>query len=158
MPVTRSPWRIQPDESIILSFDAKLPGPQIDVEQVNMDFTYSQSFGENLAEAYERLLLDADARRQHPRSAATKPSSPGTVSPTLSKAGRFRKTCSKSATSSSSSRSTKPAPGSLESEDLLARDGHHWKNSKDEFTIRLIQGICLIRALAAGEHMQVLES
>ena len=61
--------RIQPDESIILSFDAKLPGPQIDVEQVNMDFTYSKAFGENLAEAYERLLLDAmlgDSTLLHP--------------------------------------------------------------------------------------------
>lgn len=51
--------RIQPDESIILSFDAKQPGPQIDVEQVSMEFTYSKAFGNALAEAYERLLLDA---------------------------------------------------------------------------------------------------
>ena len=51
--------RIQPDESIILSFDAKQPGPQIDVEQVSMEFTYSKAFGDTLAEAYERLLLDA---------------------------------------------------------------------------------------------------
>jgi glucose-6-phosphate 1-dehydrogenase len=51
--------RIQPDESIILSFDAKRPGPTLDVEQVNMDFTYSQSFDGAISDAYERLLLDA---------------------------------------------------------------------------------------------------
>jgi glucose-6-phosphate 1-dehydrogenase len=51
--------RIQPNESIILSFDAKLPGPQLDVQQVSMDFTYSEAFGDNIADAYERLLLDA---------------------------------------------------------------------------------------------------
>jgi glucose-6-phosphate 1-dehydrogenase len=51
--------RIQPDESIILSIDAKRPGPTLDVEQVNMDFTYSQSFDGAISDAYERLLLDA---------------------------------------------------------------------------------------------------
>ena len=51
--------RIQPDESIILSFDAKRPGPQLDVEQVNMDFTYSRAFDGQISDAYERLLLDA---------------------------------------------------------------------------------------------------
>lgn len=52
--------RIQPDESIILGFDAKRPGPQLDVEQVSMDFVYSRAFGDStISDAYERLLLDA---------------------------------------------------------------------------------------------------
>jgi glucose-6-phosphate 1-dehydrogenase len=52
--------RIQPDESIILNFDAKRPGPQLDVEQVSMDFVYSRAFGDStISDAYERLLLDA---------------------------------------------------------------------------------------------------
>jgi glucose-6-phosphate 1-dehydrogenase len=52
--------RIQPDESIILNFDAKRPGPQLDVEQVSMDFVYSSAFGDStISDAYERLLLDA---------------------------------------------------------------------------------------------------
>jgi glucose-6-phosphate 1-dehydrogenase len=51
--------RIQPDESIFLSFDAKRPGPIVDVDPVQMNFSYSQSFGEKSADAYERLLLDA---------------------------------------------------------------------------------------------------
>lgn len=51
--------RIQPDESIVLSFDAKRPGPLVEVDPVQMSFTYSESFGQKPAEAYERLLLDA---------------------------------------------------------------------------------------------------
>lgn len=51
--------RIQPDESIGLSFDAKRPGPEVDLERVRMEFSYSESFGSQPSEAYERLLLDA---------------------------------------------------------------------------------------------------
>jgi glucose-6-phosphate 1-dehydrogenase len=51
--------RIQPDESIYLSFDAKRPGPQVELDRVRMQFSYSQSFGAKSADAYERLLLDA---------------------------------------------------------------------------------------------------
>ncbi len=50
--------RIQPDESICLSVDAKRPGPVVDVEAVTMQFSYA-SFGAESADAYERLLLDA---------------------------------------------------------------------------------------------------
>jgi glucose-6-phosphate 1-dehydrogenase len=51
--------RIQPDEGIALRFGAKLPGPQMAVCPVNMDFSYAQAFGVNSANGYERLLLDA---------------------------------------------------------------------------------------------------
>lgn len=51
--------RIQPDEGITLRFDAKLPGPDLTVRPVNMDFRYGTSFGKRPADAYERLLLDA---------------------------------------------------------------------------------------------------
>ncbi len=51
--------RIQPDESIVLSFDAKRPGPIVEVDPVEMSFNYSASFGQKPADAYERLLLDA---------------------------------------------------------------------------------------------------
>lgn len=51
--------RIQPDESIHLGFDAKRPGPIIDVNPVMMSFSYAETFGKKSAEAYERLLLDA---------------------------------------------------------------------------------------------------
>ena len=51
--------RIQPDEGISLSFDAKRPGPIIDIDPVTMNFTYNTSFGVRSADAYERLLHDA---------------------------------------------------------------------------------------------------
>jgi glucose-6-phosphate 1-dehydrogenase len=50
--------RIQPDEGITLRIGAKVPGPSLEVRSVNMDFSYGTSFGDDLPDAYERLLLD----------------------------------------------------------------------------------------------------
>ena len=50
---------IQPEESIEFKFLAKVPGPEIAVQQVEMDFSYDQAFQVQPAEAYERLLHDA---------------------------------------------------------------------------------------------------
>ena len=50
--------RIQPDEGITMRFAAKVPGQITHIRDVNMDFRYGSSFGVQLAEAYERLLLD----------------------------------------------------------------------------------------------------
>ena len=50
---------LQPNESIHLRFEAKVPGTLADTSSVNMDFNYSDEFGPNsLPDAYERLLLD----------------------------------------------------------------------------------------------------
>ena len=51
--------RIQPDEGMSLSFGAKLPGPDLRIKPVEMDFDYGHAFGGEPPEAYERLLLDA---------------------------------------------------------------------------------------------------
>ena len=51
--------RIQPDEGISLRFEAKVPGTDMRLRPVNMDFHYGSSFGEPQPEAYETLLLDA---------------------------------------------------------------------------------------------------
>lgn len=51
--------KIQPDEGISLRFGAKVPGPEIRVRTVNMEFLYGTSFAGTPPEAYERLLLDA---------------------------------------------------------------------------------------------------
>ena len=51
--------RIQPDEGISLTFDAKVPGTEMRVTPVKMDFSYEGSFTTGTAEAYERLLHDA---------------------------------------------------------------------------------------------------
>jgi glucose-6-phosphate 1-dehydrogenase len=51
--------RIQPDEGISLTVEAKAPGPELKLEPVTMDFRYGEVFGAEPPEAYERLLLDA---------------------------------------------------------------------------------------------------
>ncbi len=51
--------RIQPDEGITLRFGAKLPGPNMSISPVNMNFSYAEAFGASSANGYERLLLDA---------------------------------------------------------------------------------------------------
>jgi glucose-6-phosphate 1-dehydrogenase len=56
--------RVQPNEGMSLSFEAKVPGAataltsHIEVASVQMDFAYSDAFGETTAPAYETLLLD----------------------------------------------------------------------------------------------------
>ncbi len=51
--------RIQPDEGITLRFSSKVPGPNMMLRDVNMDFRYGSTYGKSTPEAYERLLLDA---------------------------------------------------------------------------------------------------
>jgi glucose-6-phosphate 1-dehydrogenase len=51
--------RIQPDEGISLRFGAKMPGPTMQLQEVDMNFLYGSSFSVSQADAYERLLLDA---------------------------------------------------------------------------------------------------
>jgi glucose-6-phosphate 1-dehydrogenase len=50
---------IQPDEGIHLCVDAKLPDSNREIRAVDMNFHYRTSFGGDLPDAYERLLLDA---------------------------------------------------------------------------------------------------
>jgi glucose-6-phosphate 1-dehydrogenase len=51
--------RIQPDEGICLSFDAKVPGPLERLETVDMNFTYAAHFKAEPTTGYETLLFDA---------------------------------------------------------------------------------------------------
>lgn len=50
--------RIQPDEGILLKFGLKQPGAGYKIENVDMDFHYSELANIPLPSAYERLLLD----------------------------------------------------------------------------------------------------
>jgi glucose-6-phosphate 1-dehydrogenase len=50
--------RVQPDEGITMRFGSKVPGTQMEIRDVNMDFAYGGSFTEASPEAYERLILD----------------------------------------------------------------------------------------------------
>jgi 6-phosphogluconolactonase len=50
--------RIQPKEGIALGFECKMPGEDLSVSGVTMDFNYAGAFHQQPQEAYERLLLD----------------------------------------------------------------------------------------------------
>lgn len=50
--------RIQPNEGMVLNFGMKLPGQGFVVENVDMDFSYSDLSESYVPQAYERLLLD----------------------------------------------------------------------------------------------------
>ncbi len=50
---------IQPDDEISLWFESKVPGMGLQLKNVEMDFTYKESYTETIPEAYETLLLDA---------------------------------------------------------------------------------------------------
>jgi len=49
---------IQPVEGIVLGFQAKYPGPKIQLRPVEMRFNYRESFSVPLPDAYETLLWD----------------------------------------------------------------------------------------------------
>jgi glucose-6-phosphate 1-dehydrogenase len=51
--------RIQPEEAILLKFQAKHPGQRMLLSQVDMRFSYCEAFGITPPDAYETLLLDA---------------------------------------------------------------------------------------------------
>jgi glucose-6-phosphate 1-dehydrogenase len=49
---------IQPDEGIVLRFQAKQPGPKMHLRSVEMKFNYRDSFAAQSPDAYETLLWD----------------------------------------------------------------------------------------------------
>lgn len=51
--------RIQPDEGILLKFGMKVPGTGFEVQNVNMDFHYSELAHQRIPSAYERLIYDS---------------------------------------------------------------------------------------------------
>jgi glucose-6-phosphate 1-dehydrogenase len=50
--------RIQPDEGLSVSFNAKRPGSEIEIDGVAMDFSYREYFGPLAAIGYETLIYD----------------------------------------------------------------------------------------------------
>ena len=49
---------IQPDEGISISFHAKLPGQEMNLKTVTMDFSYQKEFGGGERSAYATLIND----------------------------------------------------------------------------------------------------
>ncbi len=113
--------RIQPEEGISLRFLSKQPGSGMRLRPVSMDFNYGSSFGERSPTAYETLLVDAikgDATlytRQDMVEASWK-----VVQPILDNwSGR-----------KFDFPNYDPGTwGPEESDKMLARHGHHWRNS-----------------------------
>lgn len=52
---------IQPEEGIVLRFQAKQPGPDLHLSLEDMHFSYQEAFKSKLPEAYETLLADVMA-------------------------------------------------------------------------------------------------
>lgn len=50
--------KIQPEEGIGLTLEAKFPGPKMCMSCLSLNFSYHEIFGEQSPDAYERLLLD----------------------------------------------------------------------------------------------------
>jgi glucose-6-phosphate 1-dehydrogenase len=114
--------RIQPNEGISLRFGAKVPTTsEMAICPVNMDFDYAAAFGKSSANGYERLLLDAMLGEQtlflHREGVETTwalytpileawANKPPEVFPNYS-AGSWGPECA---------------------DQLLARDGHRWRN------------------------------
>ena len=51
--------RIQPEEGVSFSFNAKKPGPGNEINTVKMDYCHSCDYENNTPESYERLIADA---------------------------------------------------------------------------------------------------
>ncbi|MCB0834406.1 MAG: glucose-6-phosphate dehydrogenase, partial [Bacteroidetes bacterium] len=50
--------QIQPDEGIEMKFEAKVPGVNMRLKSSSMHFSYKEAFEMEIAEAYQRLILD----------------------------------------------------------------------------------------------------
>jgi len=50
--------KVQPDEGIILTVQAKSPGAKFCMDEISLKFDYKEHFGIDFPDAYERLLLD----------------------------------------------------------------------------------------------------
>ncbi|HEY3715378.1 MAG TPA: glucose-6-phosphate dehydrogenase [Jatrophihabitantaceae bacterium] len=109
--------RVQPDEGVTLKFGSKVPGTQMEVRDVAMDFLYGEAFTESSPEAYERLILDVligDATlfpRNDEVEASWRVIDPletfwAGTSPDLYRAGEW---------------------GPKEADEMLARDGRQWR-------------------------------
>jgi glucose-6-phosphate 1-dehydrogenase len=64
MPANVLVLQIQPQEGILLNFQAKRPGAKTCMSTLTMNFSYSELFGAQAPESYQRLLLDCMAGDQ----------------------------------------------------------------------------------------------
>jgi len=125
LPANRLVIKIQPDEGIALDFQAKIPGPVLQMGAVDMNFKYAEHFGSDPSTGYETLLHDcmrADAtlfQRDDMVEAGW-----GIVQPLLDvwKALPPRNFPNYAAGTA----------GPKEADELLARDGRSWRSLDDD--------------------------
>lgn len=117
--------RLQPSEGVTLVVNGKVPGPELVLRPVRMEFRYAAEFGAYTPEAYERLLLDAIAgdttlflRRDEVETAWE------VVDPVL------RGWSGKPLTESEFYPAGSWGPASAD--ELLARMGHAWRNPQGD--------------------------
>lgn len=113
--------RLQPNEGIALRFNGKVPGAAMELRPVRMQFSYDTEFGAYTPEAYERLLLEAIAgnatlfiRRDEVETAwgiVDSIRNAWTAKPLTNREFYLAGTW-----------------GPTAADDLLAADGHEWKN------------------------------
>jgi glucose-6-phosphate 1-dehydrogenase len=112
---------VQPDEGISISFHAKVPGQEMKLKNVTMDFSYQKEFGAGERSAYATLINDCmrgDATlfdRADSVEAAW-----ALVNPILDWFQSHKPKFPNYAAGSW---------GPQESDELLERDGRHWRNS-----------------------------
>jgi glucose-6-phosphate 1-dehydrogenase len=115
--------RIQPREGIALSFESKVPGEDINIAGVTMDFDYAKSFDKPVPEAYERLILDC--MRGNPTLFARQDS--------VEQAWAWVTPILESLESGQGGAMHPYAPGSMgpeQGDDLMSRDGRRWMEPK----------------------------
>jgi glucose-6-phosphate 1-dehydrogenase len=113
---------VQPDEGISISFHAKLPGPEMKLKTVTMDFSYQAAFGGGERSAYATLINDCM------RGDATLFDRADGVETAWALVDPILKYF----------QSTKPkfpnyaagTWGPYEADELLERDGRHWRNTQ----------------------------
>ena len=116
--------RIQPREGIALSFESKVPGEDINIAGVTMDFDYAESFDKPVPEAYERLMLDC--MRGNPTLFARQDS--------VEQAWAWVTPIIEALEAGKGGAMHTYAPGSVgpdAARDLLSRDGRRWMELKE---------------------------
>jgi glucose-6-phosphate 1-dehydrogenase len=112
---------IQPNEGISLRFGAKVPGPIVSMGAVNMEFRYADYFGASSGTGYERLLYDCMI------GDATLFQRTDMVEASWSVVGPIIDVW-KALPPRSFPNYAAGTWGPKESDDLIGRDGRHWRN------------------------------
>lgn len=114
---------IQPDEGISLRLGAKVPGPTVNIGAVDMGFDYEDYFGDTPSTGYERLLHDCMV------GDATLFQRADQVEAGWAVVAPIQEAWSRTAPQFPNYKAGSWGP--KEADDLLARDGREWQQTRD---------------------------